>query len=178
MVMVTIMILRMATQTIKTAIPAPPASSGDRATEIIEALAPLLAQHRHRWAARCQAHGLSIVGFQVVALLEMHGGLPMTRLAEELDVALPNATGIVSRLVERGIVRRTQDESDRRLVLVTLTDTGRGLIGEMEEGRRERMSRLFSAMTEDQQRRLLQSVKDLHAAALRLAAEPEESTTA
>jgi DNA-binding MarR family transcriptional regulator len=168
----------MTTQTITTTIPAPAPSSGERATEIIEALAPLLAHHRHRWAARCQAHGLSIIGFQVLALLEMHGGLPMTRLAEELDVALPNATGIVGRLVGRGIVERTRDDSDRRLVLVTLTDAGHRLIGEMEAGRRDRMSRLFAQLNDDQQRRLLQSVKDLHAAALRLAADPEESTTA
>jgi DNA-binding MarR family transcriptional regulator len=168
----------MTTQYPTTTIPAHSQTSGDRATEIIEALAPLLAQHRHRWAARCQAHGLSIVGFQVLALLEMHGGMPMTRLADELDVALPNATGIVGRLVDRGIVQRTHDTGDRRRVLVTLTDAGHRLIGEMEAGRRDRMSRLFAQLDDEQQRRLLQSVKDLHAAALRMAAEPEESTTA
>jgi DNA-binding MarR family transcriptional regulator len=158
-----------------TAASAPPT---DRAAEIIEALAPLLAHHRHRWAARCQAHGVSIVGFQVLALLEMHGGMPMTRLADELGVALPNATGIVGRLVERGIVARADDATDRRRVVVTLTDEGRRLIGEMESGRRERMSRLFSVMTDEQQRRLLQSVKDLHAAALRLEATAEDPTPA
>lgn len=154
---------------------APPS---DHAGEIIEALAPLLAHHRHRWAARCQAHGLSIIGFQALALLEMHGGMPMTRLADELGVALPNATRIVSRLVERGIVARTDDATDRRRVLVTLTDTGHRLIGEMEAGRRERMSRLFSQLTEEQQKRLLQSVKDLHAAATRLEEEREDPITA
>ena len=158
---------------------APPSiQATDRAGEIVQALAPLLAQHRHRWAARCQAHGLSIVGFQVLALLEMHGGMPMTRLADELGVALPNATGIVGRLVERGIVSREDDANDRRRVLVTLTDAGHRLIGEMEEGRRERMSRLFSLMTDEQQRRLLQSVKDLRAAAMRLEAQAEESIPA
>jgi DNA-binding MarR family transcriptional regulator len=161
-----------------TAIAPPSSTATDRAGEIIQALAPLLAQHRNRWAARCQAHGLSIVGFQVLALLEMHGGMPMTRLADELGVALPNATGIVGRLVERGIVARSDDAQDRRRVVVTLTDDGHGLIGEMEEGRRERMSRLFSHMTDDQQQRLLQSVKDLHAAAMRLEAEAEDSITA
>ena len=158
--------------------PPPPSTATDRAGEIVQALAPLLAQHRHRWAARCQAHGLSIVGFQVLALLEMHGGMPMTRLADELGVALPNATGIVGRLVERGIVARADDAQDRRRVLVSLTDAGHRLIDEMEEGRRERMSRMFTLMTDEQQRRLLQSVKDLHAAAMRLEAEAEDSITA
>lgn len=151
-----------------------PANSGairapDTATEIVEALAPLLAHQRHRWAARCQAHGLSIIGFHVVSLLEMHDAMPMSRLADELGVALPNATGIVGRLTEAGIVQRSSDEADRRVVLVSLTDKGRELIGEMEVGRQERMTRLAGLLDPTQQRRLLQSVKDLHAAARRLA---------
>lgn len=146
-----------------------------QADEIIEAIAPLLAQHRERWAARCQAHGLSIIGFHVLALLEMHRALPMSRLAEELDVALPNATGIIGRMAERGIVQRRHDEVDRRMVLVSLTDDGQRLIGEMEADRRERMGMLIGTMDATQQRRLLHSVRDLHAAARRLA-EREQST--
>lgn len=150
-------------------------SPASRATEIIAALAPLLAHHRRSWAARCQAHGLSIVGFQVLALLEMHGAMPMSRLADELGVALPNATGIIGRMAERGIVERGHDESDRRIVRVGLTDAGRRLIGEIEAGRRERMATLIAAMDETQQRRLLQSVNDLHAAALRVAPSEERA---
>ncbi|HET8777469.1 MAG TPA: MarR family transcriptional regulator [Candidatus Limnocylindria bacterium] len=147
------------------------------ASEIIDALAPLLAHHRRRWAARCQAHGLSIIGFQVLALLEMHGAIPMSRLAEELDVALPNATGIIKRMAERGLVDRAHDEEDRRIVRVDLTDEGRQLIGEMEAGRRERMTALIGALNASQQRRLLQAVKDLHAAARRLEHHEEPTTT-
>jgi DNA-binding MarR family transcriptional regulator len=152
----------------------------DQAAEIIEALAPLLAQQRQRWAARCQAHGLSIIGFQALALLEMRGAMPMSRLAEELDVALPNATGIIGRMVERGIVERARDATDRRIVMVGLTDAGHRLIGEMEAGRRERMRRLIETLDPTQQRRLLQSVQDLKGAAARLTAHatPEERTTA
>jgi DNA-binding MarR family transcriptional regulator len=139
-----------------------------RAAEIIDALAPLLAQQRRAWAARCQAQGLSMVGFQVLSLLEMHGALPMSRLAQEIGVALPNASGIVGRMAERGIVERTQDPADRRVVLIGLTDAGRRVIGDMEATRRARMTRLIGAMDESQQARLLQSVQDLHAAARRL----------
>jgi len=146
-----------------------------QAEEIIEAIAPLLARHRERWASRCQAHGLSIIGFHVLALLEMHGALPMSLLAEELDVALPNASGIIGRMAERGIVQRRHDDVDRRMVLVSLTDEGQRLIGEMEADRRERMAMLIGTMDSTQQRRLLHSVRDLHAAARRLA-DREQST--
>ena len=144
-----------------------------RADEIIEAFAPLLAHQRRSWGARCQAHGLSIIGFQVLALLEIHGAMPMSRLADELGVALPNATGIVGRMIERGVVQRTHDEHDRRVVLAALTDDGRRLIEEMEAARRARMTRLIGALDATQQERLLLAVRDLHAATLRLRAQDE-----
>ena len=73
----------------------------------------------------------------------------MGHLADELDVALPNATGIVNRMAERGLVDRRDDLADRRVVLVSLTDAGHRLIGDLETGRRERMSRLIAELDPD-----------------------------
>lgn len=95
--------------------------------------------------------------------------MPMGHLADELDVALPNATGIINRMAERGLVQRSNDESDRRVVLISLTGEGDRLIAEMEAGRRARMGMLIGTMDNVQQMRLLESVKDLHAAARQLA---------
>jgi DNA-binding MarR family transcriptional regulator len=159
-----------------TAVTTAPERTPDQASAVVEALAPLLAHHRRKWAARCQAHGLSIIGFQVLALLEMDGAIPMSRLADELDVALPNATGIVKRMAERGLVTRTHDESDRRVVRVDLTDDGKRLIGEIEAERLARMRALIGVLDAPQQRRLLHAVNDLHTAARRLAHEEETST--
>ncbi len=42
--------------------------------------------------------------------------MTMGRLAERLDVSLPNVTGIVDRMAERGFVERGRDAEDRRVV--------------------------------------------------------------
>jgi len=52
------------------------------------------------------------------------GPAHMSRLAAGLGVALPSATGIVDRLVERGLVSREEDPEDRRVVLCCLTPGG------------------------------------------------------
>ena len=44
----------------------------------------------------------------------------MSRLAELLDVSLSNATGIVDRMEERGLVERVRVPDDRRVVLVRI----------------------------------------------------------
>ena len=116
-----------------------------------------------------------MVGFGVLALLEIEERVPMSRIAERLDVAFSNATGIIGRLAERGIVERTHDTVDRRVVFVSLTEQGRQLIREMEESRRDRMARLIESLDATQQERLAASVQDLNAAA-RAIASSEEAT--
>ena len=149
--------------------PSPPSTNAATVSDdLIDAIAPLLAQQRQKWAERCHAHGLSLMGAHVLALLEMHGPMPMSRLADDLGVALPNATGIIGRLAERGIVNREHADADRRVVLVSLNDHGRRLAGEMEEARRGRIRRLVEVLDPKQQDRLLHAVRDLRAAAIKV----------
>lgn len=138
------------------------------ADEIVEAISPLIAHYRGAWARGCQAHGISLVAFQVLALLERDGPMPMSRLAEEIGVALPNATGIVGRLAQRGIVARDHDLTDRRVVRVALTESGRALVADMERTRRDRIRGLVGQLDAEAQRRLLRSMRDVAEAAARL----------
>jgi DNA-binding MarR family transcriptional regulator len=56
---------------------------------------------------------------------------PITRLADMLDIRPNVATGIVQRLVERGLLGRREDPSDRRVRLLTVTEKGQALIDEL-----------------------------------------------
>ena len=100
---------------------------------IISKIAPLMAHQRHKWAAQCQAYGLSMMHFQVLAILDGDGPTPMSRLAEQLDVGFSNATGIVGRLEERGVVVRVHDETDRRMVLAQVTPAGVEMLRQVVE---------------------------------------------
>ena len=53
----------------------------------------------------------------------------MSRLAELLDVSFSNATGIVDRMAERGLVERVRVPDDRRVVLVRIGRQGHGRTG-------------------------------------------------
>jgi DNA-binding MarR family transcriptional regulator len=64
--------------------------------------------------------------FDVLAALDRApDGLMMSELSSQLLVSNGNVTAIVSRLVEDGLVTRTQDKSDRRILRVKLTPKGR-----------------------------------------------------
>src|SRR5690242_2901279 len=56
--------------------------------------------------------GISMAQLHVLHLLERHGELAMSRLAETLDVSFSAATGLVDRIEERGFVERIRVPSD------------------------------------------------------------------
>ncbi|TME33008.1 MAG: MarR family transcriptional regulator [Chloroflexi bacterium] len=141
---------------------------GSMADQIVAEIEDGLAHQRHKWAAQCQAHGLSMTHFHVLALLDADGPTPMSRLADQLGVAFSNLTGIVSRMEERGIVERVHDAEDRRVVLAQLTPTGRDVVHKVEATRTEHMRQLVNALTSEEQRALLGAFKTLTTAHARL----------
>jgi DNA-binding MarR family transcriptional regulator len=91
---------------------------------------------------------LSLVHLHVLTVLEAHGPLSMTKLADELDVSVASLTGIVDRMEGRGIVERRREPDDRRVVLVHPTDAGRAVFSELAAERRRYLEPLLDRMTD------------------------------
>ena len=141
-----------------------PEMTASLADLILDEAIPIIARAKVSWAARCHERGISMTHFQVLALLDRSGPLSMSRLADQLGVSLPNATGIISRMEERGVVARTHEEQDRRLVMVHLTDAGHDFSRELGDLRRAQLTALIDAMTHEQQDHLLRTIRDVRAA--------------
>jgi DNA-binding MarR family transcriptional regulator len=118
---------------------------------------------------------LSLIHLHVLTVLESDGALPMSRLAETLDVSVASATGIVSRMEERGLVARSHGEADRRVVLVQLTDSGIAIFRDMTELRRQHLATVFERLTDDELSALLTGLRAMRAARLAIHAEKLES---
>lgn len=61
------------------------------------------------------------------------GSCTSTELADEFKVKKSAITAIINRLWEKGLIQRTRDENDRRVVYLTLTDKGNELFLKSEE---------------------------------------------
>ncbi|MFH1776497.1 MAG: MarR family transcriptional regulator [Candidatus Omnitrophota bacterium] len=66
--------------------------------------------------------------FIVLMVMYQHGSLNMHELAEKLNIAMPTATGLITRLYRKRYVRRLRDTHDRRKVLVELTPAGQKMV--------------------------------------------------
>ncbi len=67
-----------------------------------------------------ELHVLAAVG-----LLEAEGQNTMTRIAAALNITVGALTTAVNTLIRKGYLARVADQSDRRLVRVVLTESGR-----------------------------------------------------
>jgi DNA-binding MarR family transcriptional regulator len=122
---------------------------------------------------RMRRSGVNFTHFHIVSLLERHGEMPMSRLADMLDVSDSNASGVVDRLEERGYIERIRVPDDRRVVHVRTTEAGRQMLAEAEVLKDEMVEKVLDRLDASQLERLAQAVDDLGAAAL--AAYPELS---
>jgi DNA-binding MarR family transcriptional regulator len=73
---------------------------------------------------------LTFARYEVLRLLSFvqSGAMPMTRLGSLLQVHPTSVTSAVERLVRQGYVERLRRETDRRVILACLTDTGRDVV--------------------------------------------------
>ena len=76
--------------------------------------------------------GLSMAQLNILYTLKRCGEMPMSRLAEMLNVSLSNATGLIDRIEERGLVERTRVPEDRRIVLIRVTSAGEQMLRELD----------------------------------------------
>lgn len=153
----------------------------DVVDQIMEQLAPLIARQRKALAQAGSYRQISSTHLHVLYMLVSRGAMPMSRLADQLHVSLPNVTGIVERMVEKGLVERTRPEDDRRVVQVRITDAGRQVLDEIDTVKRQEMANVICRLTPEQQDRALRAFTDMRIATEQLADEetqPEANESA
>ena len=134
--------------------------------EILAGTAVIAGHQRCAVARRLHRQGISMAHLQTLWILQEHGPQPMTRLADLLGVAVPNATGIIDRMEQRGLVERLRDGADRRVVMVQQTPDGARAVEEVDGWRSEMLEALLRRLDTDQLVRLVGGIKELREAIL------------
>ena len=148
---------------------APTPATGDARPlidDVVDELHAMIGTLRCAGTARMVKAGISMTHLHILWVLEHHGELPMSRLAELLDVSLSNATGLIDRMEERGLVERHRVAGDRRVVIVRVSEEGARQRDAIEALKQDRMRSILDRLTPDQLTRIHGAVGDLRAAVL------------
>ncbi len=90
---------------------------------------------------------------------ERSEGCSMSELAESSHQVSATMTGIVDRLLDRGLVVRERDPNDRRTLRVGLTPAGKELLERVQQRKRAWMLQFLETLTPDERRLMIELAK-------------------
>lgn len=90
---------------------------------------------------------------RILAALKLKDGIATRELAYVLGIRVPSLNEALSKLENAGYIVREPDPRDRRVQLITLTDSGRALTNQMGEGEPEG-DNIFEVLTEQERTNL------------------------
>jgi DNA-binding MarR family transcriptional regulator len=138
--------------------------TSDLQAEIVANFREAFAELRCLGSERMHRADISMTHFHLLSMLERHGSITMSRIAELLGVSVSNATGLIDRIEERGFVERLRVPDDRRQVHVQLTEKGRQTLHEVELFKEDMINGVLARLDERQLRRVALAMADLRGA--------------
>lgn len=93
---------------------------------------------------------LSVTQFSALAVLDRHGEMTPSELAEHEHVKPPSMTRTVAALEAGNLVVRRPHATDRRQVVLAVTDSGRALLDEHRRRKKAWLARRLAELTEEE----------------------------
>lgn len=142
----------------------PVVASEDPYGPIIADFRAAMNQVKCAYSERLVRSGISMAQLHILYTLQGSGEMPMSRLADVLNVSVSNATGLIDRIEERGFVERTRVPEDRRIVLIRVTPAGTRMLEEVDALSDDLLRGVLSRLGRGRLAGVAQAVADLRVA--------------
>ena len=98
---------------------------------------------------------------QLVCLLFIEERQPVTPswIAQHVQLSPSTVIGILDRLEAKGLIQRERDRKDRRLVQVSLTEPGKGLVASAPSPLQDTLAEALNALPEPEQETIAKSLE-------------------
>jgi DNA-binding MarR family transcriptional regulator len=108
---------------------------------------------------------LNYAQYGALMRLDHHGDCAVSDLGKQFGISNPAASQLVEKLVQVGLVERTESEHDRRMKQLALTSQGRALVRASMDARLDWARELGAALAPERRDAIAQALADLIAAA-------------
>lgn len=110
---------------------------------------------KHQLIETAKEFELTMIQANTLLLVEAAIPQPMNRFCKLYHCDASNVTGIIDGLEEKGLVRRSEDEHDRRIKVVLLEEKGQRLKQALLQRLYERMQEFWSPLSQSEKDELL-----------------------
>ncbi|UGV28197.1 MarR family transcriptional regulator [Rhodopseudomonas boonkerdii] len=145
----------------------------DTGTDFLSALFETQRMLRQLADKEARHLGMTRAQWAVLAKVERNEGQKQTELADAMEMAPISLTRLIDKLCDNGLIERRNDDTDRRIKRLYLTEAARPLMAKLAVLRSDLMQVAFAGLSEAEMHRLvdrLETIKDNIRAALNPAA--------
>jgi DNA-binding MarR family transcriptional regulator len=154
--------------------PTPDPTPEELAGEILRTLSAARAAATSEEFRALADRSVSVSHLHLLVALRAHEPMRMGVLAHRLGISVANATGIVSRMEERGLVERSRDPRDQRAVNVQLAPGGRQVLETMDQRTRQFFADVLGELSLDELTQLRNAVRAVFRAAAKVRSTAKE----
>ena len=116
--------------------------------------APIFKKRLFRPEIEQQENPIPLSYVQVLAALNEKESMSVSEISSRFDIAKPNITPLIDRLINAGYVSRIRSTSDRRVVHIVIEDKGREKVTEVVEALTKSISNWSQSLDDDKLDRL------------------------
>ncbi|MBO9128374.1 MarR family transcriptional regulator [Bacillus sp. 165] len=88
--------------------------------------------------------------FTVLRILYRQKKEMVSKIAVELNVSNSHITAVSEKLIQKGLITRSRSSSDRRVVLLEITEEGKQMTEHVEKVKDQYFQQKFSLLTEEE----------------------------
>lgn len=111
------------------------------------------------WRQYVRASGLSMPQFSILMRLNYRGGCGISNLSEHMDISTAAASQLVDKLVQAGLLERTENPYDRRAKQLTLSPKGKEFIAQGIQERYRWMEELEGNLTPEEKVKIAEALE-------------------
>jgi MarR family transcriptional regulator for hemolysin len=100
-------------------------------------------------------NGFSITQIAALFLIHRKGTISVSDIGDELEITNPAASQLLERLVQQGLVVRSEDPNDRRLKQIVLSKQGEVVLHDGLQARQKWLEDLVKLMSPDEQEQVI-----------------------
>ena len=132
-------------------------------TELYDALQKMNRyMHRSKHRSMKRKEGVHPGQMKLLSIISKNDGIIQRDLAEILDMRPSSLTEMVSNLEKNSLISRKQDENDRRIMHVYLTEEGKKIIESFKQAKDDLHDSVFNCLTLDEKEKMLEIVRKVN----------------
>lgn len=122
--------------------------------------------HRSEWnrmpLANCKASEIRVLFYVKRGCAQDNRGVTISEISSMMGVTSPTVTPLIKGLESSGLVLRYNDQEDRRVVRVQLTDSGEEVAQKAMKNFEQRFTGLFDYLGEEKSTQLADLLEQVH----------------